>query len=63
MRARPIKVHLPTKTMRINPITTHLFVEPRLKGGSKRAGGGVLAMGCHQVPASEFGRSVDVPKC
>jgi hypothetical protein len=47
----------------INSITTRPFVEPRLECGSKRAGGRVLALSCHQVPASEFCRSVVVHEC
>jgi hypothetical protein len=59
----PIERDLPAQPMQINSITTRLFVEPRLECGSKRAGGGVLALSCHQVPASEFCRSVVVPEC
>ena len=58
-----IEGHLPTQTMQINSITTRPFVEPRLECGSKRAGGCVLALSCHQVPASEFCRFVVVPEC
>ena len=59
----PIERHLPPQTMQIDSVTTRPFVEPRLECGSKRAGGRVLALSCHQVPASEFGRSVVVPWC
>src|SRR5688572_2018074 len=59
----PIERDLPAQPMQINSITTRPFVEPRLECGSKRAGGGVLALSCHQVPASEFYRSVVVPEC
>ncbi len=59
----PIERDLPAQPMQINSITTRPFVKPRLEGGSKRAGGGVLAVSCHQVPASEFCRFVVVPEC
>jgi hypothetical protein len=59
----PIESHLPAQAMQINSVPTRPFVEPRLESGSKRAGGGVLALSCHQVPASEFYRSVVVPEC
>ena len=59
----PIERHLSAQTMQINSVTTRPFVEPRLECGSKRAGGGVLALSCHQVPASEFCRFVVVPEC
>jgi hypothetical protein len=59
----PIERDLPAQPMQINSITTRPFVEPRLECGSKRAGGGVLALSCHQIPASEFCRSVVVPEC
>ena len=59
----PIERHLPPQTMQINSVTTRPFVEPRLECGSKRAGGRVLALSCHQVPASEFCRFVLVPEC
>ena len=49
----PIERDLPTQPMQINSITTRPFREPRLERGSKRAGGCVLALSCHQVPASE----------
>ena len=60
---KPIEGHLAAQTMQIDPITTRPFVEPRLEGGSKRAGGCVLGLSCHRVPASEFCRSVVVPGC
>ena len=59
----PNECHLAAQTMQIDPITTRPFVEPRLEGGSKRAGGGVLALSSHPVPASEFCRSVVVLEC
>jgi len=59
----PIEGHLPAQTMQIDSITTRTFVEPHLQCVSKRAGGRVLAWSCHQVPASEFCRSVVVPEC
>jgi hypothetical protein len=59
----PIERHLPAQTMQINSVTTRPFIEPRLECGSKRAGGGVLALSCHRVPASEFCRFVVVPEC
>jgi hypothetical protein len=59
----PIERDLPAQTVQIDSITTCPFVEPRLEGGSKRAGGGVLALSCHQVPVSEFCRFVVVPEC
>jgi hypothetical protein len=62
-RKEPIEGDLSAETMQINSITTRPFVEPRLESGSKRAGGGVLTLSCHQVPASEFCRSVVVPEC
>jgi hypothetical protein len=62
-RKEPIEGHLSAETMQINSITTRPSVEPRLESGSKRDGGGVLALSCHQVPASEFYRSVVVPEC
>jgi hypothetical protein len=58
-----IEGNLPAQTMQINSVTTRPFVEPRLECGSKRAGGRVLALSCHQVPASEFCRFVVVPEC
>ncbi len=59
----PIERDLPAETMQINSIATRPFIEPRLECGSKRAGGGVLALSCHQVPASGFCRFVVVPEC
>ena len=58
-----VERHLPPQTMQINSVTTRPFVEPRLECGSKRSGGRVLALSCHQVPASEFCRFVVVPEC
>ena len=47
----PIERDLPAQAMQINSITTRPFIEPRLECGSKRAGGRVLALSCHQIPA------------
>jgi hypothetical protein len=62
-RQEPIEGHLSAEAMQINSVTTRPFVEPRLECGSKRAGGCVLTLSCHQVPFSEFCRSVAVPEC
>lgn len=60
---QPIERHLPAQTMQINSVTTRPFVESRLECVSERAGACVLTLSCHQVPASEFCRSVVVPEC
>ena len=62
-RQEPIEGHLPAETMQINSVATRPFVEPFLERGPKRAGGGVVTLSWHQVPASEFYRSVVVPEC
>jgi len=49
-----IEGHLPAQSMQINAITARSFIEPGLERGSKRAGGCVLALSGHQVPASGF---------
>lgn len=58
-----VECDLPSEAIQVGVLTKRAVVEPRLKSGSERAGGCVLAYGGHRSPASGSDRSSGVLSC